>query len=139
MRYASKATRFLSDQMERAVIGVSQPRSLLNRQIGGKRAALIVDAAGEISFFRCHTNLISNLNHSHLVRDTIVAREVAKLLEKWYEGPKISKYGKELLCSESYVHNVIEQAVPFHYEGVALAALCGEQTPLKTLQDDSSF
>lgn len=77
------ATETLADEVEKAMIGFFQPRTLLNCQSGGKQSMATPHPLDERAFLRCGTSLLASLQSLEVIRNSGIAHKVADIFEVW--------------------------------------------------------
>lgn len=87
-RLYRKAFQRLSDLSERAWIGFFGFRTLLNRQRGGKSAAINLNLADECIFLKCNSALLRNVGKCQLTKSSQIISHVNRLLKDWWDGTR---------------------------------------------------
>ncbi|OAA61274.1 hypothetical protein SPI_05298 [Niveomyces insectorum RCEF 264] len=136
----SKGLRGLADCYERAFISFFKPRTLLNRQPGGKTAAHGMDADVEMLFASCQTALLSQLeNHISTQSDTM-SKAVATCFDDWFKYARDNIWGlNNPGPSSAYINSTYSQAQPRQINGTSVAVICGQDPPLESLDDGAPF
>ena len=141
--FSRKAFQLLSDQFERAMIGYFHPRTLLNRQPGGKRAVMAIETKDECVLHRCKTSLLPTLSQCLMTDDAAITERVTQLFRDWWDHVTQTIWSVEdhrtAELYKPYIDSTYRQAIFKQINGTSLAVLCGEEPPLRTILDGSTF